>query len=290
MKGSLLGASTALLTVFGGAAFSADIPVLDTTAPEPNIVAPAHDWSGFYFGGHVGYGSADFEFQDPSVSIDGLGPLIGIPGLILGVPLERDFDDDGFLGGVHAGVDAQFGSWVVGVLGDFSWADLEGDFRSTASFAGGFTTEEGVSADLNWFGTGRGRLGWAFDRFLLYGTGGVAFGEVESAGDITLFGGGPARIPLGTITASGDETHVGWTAGAGVEGMLTERLSARLEYLYADLGEAHHEGPATLAITPAGLAALGQAGIGIPAGLSAEGNGDFSVDLHSLKLGLSYRF
>ena len=289
MKRSLL-ATVAIL--FSGAAFAADLPIIEEV-PEVVPVAPADDWSGFYIGGHVGYASADFDFADPSVSINGLGPLIGTPGLILGVPLEREFEGDGFLGGAHAGVDAQFGSLVVGVLGDISWTDLEGEFRSTASFLGGLlTTEEGVSAELDWFGTGRGRIGWAFDRFLVYGTGGVAFGEVQSAGDITLFGTvpGAGRVALGTLSASGEETHVGWTAGAGVEGKLTEHFSARLEYLYADLGDARHEGPATLAITPAGLAALGQAGIAVPPGLSAESNGDFSVDLHSLKLGLSYRF
>ena len=287
MKRSLL-ATVAVL--FSGVAFAADVPVIEEVS-EAIPVAAADNWSGFYIGGHVGYAWADFDFADPSVSINGLGPLIGIPGLILGVPLEREFDGDGFLGGAHAGVDAQFGSLVVGVLGDISWTDLEGEFRSTASFLGGLlTSEEGVSAELDWFGTGRGRIGWAFDRFLIYGTGGVAFGEVQSAGDITLFQTvpGAGRVALGTLSASGEETHVGWTAGAGVEGKLTEHLSARLEYLYADLGEAHHEGPATIALTPAGAILLG--GAGLPPGVTLQSEGDFAVDLHSIKLGLSYRF
>jgi len=279
MKQILL-ASTVIL--FAASANAADIPYVEPV-PEVVPVEAVNDWSGFYIGGHVGYGWADFEFEDPAVSITGL-PLGGLPGLTIGVPLERDFDGDGFLGGATVGADAQFGSFVVGVLGDFSWTDISGDFRSTSSLLGGLiTTSEGVSADLNWFGTGRGRLGWAFDRFLVYGTGGVAFGEVETAGDITVTLNTPVAAPvaLATLTASGEETHVGWTAGAGVEGMLTEHFSAKLEYLYADLGEAHHEGPATLTSPLLGP---------LPPGVALEGQGEFAVDLHSVKLGLNYRF
>jgi outer membrane immunogenic protein len=283
--------AAAILLISASAANAADIPVPDVMPIEAPVV-DVRDWSGFYIGAHVGYGWADFEFEDPSVSITGLGGL-GVPGLSFAVPLEREFEADGVLGGAQAGVDVQFGSVVAGVLGDISWTDISGEFRSTADLGLGFTTAEGVSAELDWLGTGRGRLGWAFDRFLIYATGGVAFGEVQSAGDITLFGRVPGTlgpVPLGTLTASGEETHVGWTAGAGVEGMLTEHLSAKLEYLYADLGSARHEGPAEISVTPAGAALLAGTGSALPAGLSLEGEGEFDIDIQTVKLGLSYRF
>ena len=71
---------------------------------------------------------------------------------------------------------------LPGVEGDVSWMSLGGEFRSsTSNFGGLLTTSEGVSAKLDWLATARGRLGWAFDRILVYGTGGVAFGGVDAS-------------------------------------------------------------------------------------------------------------
>ena len=82
------------------------------------------------------------------------------------------------------------------------------------------TTAEGAAAKVEWVSTVRSRLGFAFDRVLVYGTGGVA------------------------------RTHVGWTAGGGIEAAITSNLSAKVEYLYTDLGREHHEAPALVTGTP----------------------------------------
>ena len=268
-----VGSITLFALSAGSSALAADMPI---KAPPPRAPVVSTDWSGFYVGAHVGWGWGRFGFRDPYVKLD--EPILFLPGLIVGVPLERHFNGNGFLGGLQAGVNAQFGSIVVGVEGDGSWMDIDGTFRSTSGIPGVLTTSEGVSAHLKWLATARGRVGVAFDRFLVYGTGGVAFGGVEGTGDITL-----TIDQLGTLSAAASDrrTHVGWTAGAGVEGMITSNVSAKLEYLYADLGWLKHEGPATIGGTLAPL---------VPPGISLRGGGDFKVAVHTVKLGLNFRF
>jgi outer membrane immunogenic protein len=254
-------------------ALAADMPI---KAPPRAAPVASYDWSGFYVGAHVGWGWGRFGFRDPYIKLD--QPVLFLPGLFVGVPLERHFNGNGFLGGLQAGVNAQFGSIVVGVEGDASWTDIDGTFRSTSGIPGVLTTSEGVSAHLKWLATLRGRVGVAFDRFLVYGTGGVAFGGVDGAGDITL-----TIDQLGTLSAAASDqrTHVGWTAGGGVEGMVTSNVSAKLEYLYADLGWLKHEGPATVGGTLVPL---------LPPGISLRGGGDFKVAVHTIKFGINFRF
>jgi len=268
------------LTGLSAMAKAADLPV----APAPLVASlPPPTWSGFYVGGHLGYGWADFDFRDPTVSVTAPGLLPF--GAILGVPLERKFHADHFLGGGQAGVNAQFGPVVVGIEGDFSWTNLNGRYRSTSGPTpiGPFSlsTAEGTAAKLDWLSTVRSRLGFAFDRFLVYGTGGVAFGEIRGAGDIT--GNLP---PLGSLTLAAHDrkTHVGWTAGGGLEAMITPNLSAKVEYLYADLGREHHQAPAFITSNPPGVAAL------ITSAAQVRAAGDFAAQVQTVKVGLNYRF
>jgi outer membrane immunogenic protein len=283
-----------LPTVLALSAAAAAVPAV--AADLPRRMAPpaalasvaAPNWSGLYIGAHVGYGWSDFEFRNPSATFSVPGLVLPNAGVIA-VPLERNYEGDGFLGGGQVGLNAQFGSLVLGIEGDVSWTDIDGEFRSTSGptlfpgiggiGAGIITTSEGVANNLDWLATVRGRIGWAFDRWLVYGTGGVAFGRVDSAADITIFN-GPQNL---TLTTSNGETHTGWAAGVGVEGMITPSLSAKLEYLYADLGRETHSAPGALTGTP-GIVTL------LPPGTSVQTRGDFNVEVHSLKAGLNYRF
>lgn len=285
MRHILLSTTAAMLAVAAMPAGAADLPVRIAPAPVYAPV-PVYTWSGFYVGGHAGYGWSHFDFRDPSAKITAPGLLGVLPGgtLSLGLPLAREFDGDGFVGGAQAGVNAQVGALVVGMEGDFSWTDLDGEFRSTFGPAalggvGVLRSSEGVSAELDWLATVRGRVGWAVDRFLVYGTAGVAFGQLEGAGDITITSGVDAL----SLSASDRNTHVGWTAGAGIEGMITPNLSVKLEYLYADLGWESYEGPALIS-GPAG-AFVG----GVPGGLSVALGGDFKAEVHTVRAGLNYR-
>jgi outer membrane immunogenic protein len=117
---------------------------------------------------------------------------------------------------------------VWGLEADLGWANID---ETTSTFGivppgavtGTFTTE------LNWLGTVRGRVGYAFDRFLPYVTGGVAFGGVRGSFAVTT--------PAGAFAASGTDTNIGWTVGGGVEYAFTPNLSLKGEYLYVDLGD-----------------------------------------------------
>ena len=137
-------------------------------------------------------------------------------------PLDLAFGDlDGFVGGGQIGYNYQLGQVVLGVEADFQGADL----KAGPSFAGLGIVSEGKT---EWFGTVRGRVGFAFDRFLPYVTGGLAYGSVKTtlAPGVTING-----------LNSDDNTHTGWTVGGGVEYAITNNLVAGVEYLYVDLGD-----------------------------------------------------
>ncbi|WP_134495639.1 outer membrane protein [Microvirga pakistanensis] len=172
MKKILL-SSVALLGLTAGAV-AADLP--SRRAPAPIVAAvPLFTWTGFYVGVNAGYGWN----TDDEVTIGGI---------------TYDLDDEGgFVGGAQAGYNYQFGSFVVGVEGDIQYAD--------------FGNDDDVFESSDWFGTVRARAGVAFDRALVYATGGFAFA---------------------------DEAN-GWTVGGGVEYAFTNNLSAKVEGLYVNL-------------------------------------------------------
>jgi outer membrane immunogenic protein len=128
-----------------------------------------------------------------------------------------DTNVSGGLVGVTAGYNWQaIGSpWVFGLEADIDWANIKGNFTNAGC-------PTGCETKVGWLGTARGRLGWAFDRVMPYITGGAAFGNVKA----TQFG-------VGSVS----DTNVGWTAGAGIEAALVNNLTAKIEYLYVDLGD-----------------------------------------------------
>ena len=104
--------------------------------------------------------------------------------------------------------------FVFGLEGDIDWADIKGSFVSAAC-------PTGCETKNNWLGTVRGRLGYAFDRVMPYVTGGAAFGDIQANQ------GGFSGV---------SDTKVGWTVGGGVEAAVVGKWTAKLEYLYVDLG------------------------------------------------------
>ena len=123
-------------------------------------------------------------------------------------------DPSGGMAGATLGYNWQTGSWVWGLEGDIDWADIKGD---TACFGGSCEFKD------EWLGTARARIGYAgWNNWLPYVTGGAAFGGLKA--DNSLSG----------TTAS--KTQIGWTAGAGLEWAFRSNWSAKIEYLYADLG------------------------------------------------------
>jgi len=129
-----------------------------------------------------------------------------------------NFGTSGFVFGGTVGANYQVGSLVFGVEADGDWADASGfgTFTASALCTGAcFTTS-------SWLSTVRGRAGYAFDRFLVYGTGGVAFGNVR------------ANFSNDPVTSS---VEAGWTVGAGVEFAFTRNWSAKAEYLFVNLAD-----------------------------------------------------
>jgi len=146
--------------------------------------APLFNWTGFYIGGNGGYGWSDAENVNPK----------------------------GWFGGGQVGYNWQYApNWVIGLE-----AEIEG--ASIRDNNGGANPL--VSDKIDTFGSGRARLGYAVDRVMVYGTGGVAWAH-NKAND-------------GAFTD--DRTHVGWTAGAGVEYAFAPNWSTKVEWLYADYG------------------------------------------------------
>lgn len=173
---------TLAATALGSSAFAADLPVQPLPTPPVVEASPQNNWTGFYLGVLGGFGWAKADTN-----------AVG----------EINFD--GFDIGGYAGANWQWGNFVLGAE-----ADLVGPWRDGS--------EGGIKADQGLNGSLRGRAGIALDRFLLYGTAGLAGTELElsSAGD------------------SDDQDLWGWTAGAGVEGMITDNITARVEYRFTD--------------------------------------------------------
>ena len=131
-----------------------------------------------------------------------------------GSPSTGDLKGSGGLVGGTLGYNWQNGQVVWGLETDLDWSGVKGDDNCSRG------THCEVKND--WLGTARVRLGWAADRWMPYVTGGLAFGDVKA--DVT-----------GSRGAS--DTQLGWTVGAGVEVALTQPWTAKLEYLYVDLGD-----------------------------------------------------
>jgi outer membrane immunogenic protein len=191
-----------------------------------------YDWGGFYAGLNLGYGYG----KSVSTITENFGP-----GAVLSAPQSSSLS--GFIGGIQLGYNFQNGPWVIGLEGDVQYADISGPQKPNSVFdlnVGGTDLHVFNSANaINSFGTIRGRLGYAFDRFLPYVTGGLAAGMSHSSGAYTIAS-FPGVIPGSTGLINyvpGDRLHIGWALGGGFEYGLPDGWSVKTEYLHIDLGE-----------------------------------------------------
>jgi len=193
-----------------------------TAAMAADLAPPApmvYDWTGGYFGLNAGaaWNNSSIDFSvDPlgSSSFAGLGSNI-------------DGNQTAFTGGAEMGYNWQMDSLVVGLETDFNYLG----FSDSQSFDDGLASPVvtgNLQLEANWFGTVRGRLGFAADNMLFYGTGGLAYGNLKAEGNITD----------GTDFLSGSDSNVnwGWTVGAGMEYAVNQNWILGAEYLYVDLG------------------------------------------------------
>ena len=205
-------AVASLLFVFASTASAADMGAPVYKAPPP--VAPAWSWTGFYIGVNAGGVIAHNPY---TMSDATLGTTVG----------TGTMSPAGFAGGGQIGYNYQFApNWVIGVEGDFQGASgsdsaCSGDCSSTGGFF--FTAEQ----KLKWFATARARLGYTNGDWLWYVTGGGAWAELHN--DFLVFT--PTDLP-----GSANFNQSGWVIGGGVETHLWGQWTAKLEYLYMDLG------------------------------------------------------
>ncbi len=221
-----------------GSTYAADMAV-----KAPAVVAPSYTWAGFYIGGNAGAGSAEGSYTlTPSGCF-----LTGCGAGGVAANTLRTFTEDNlntfFVGGAQAGYNWQAGNFVYGLEGDINyngWNNTSNNIYTLAApLAGTFTTA--VNTKLNWFGTVRGRIGVAASSsILIYGTGGLAYGQVSSStvGAFSALGGFTA---LGeTYAGTASNTRAGWTVGGGMEWLFMPNWSLKWEYLYIDLGKLNY--------------------------------------------------
>jgi outer membrane immunogenic protein len=199
-------------------------------------------------------------------------------------------DSNSFAGGVQIGYNHQISpDLVFGGIVDFVWMKRSGN----SSYSQSSTLTTGPSAGWqetrtfadefkqNWLGTARLRFGLTFDRFWLYGTGGVAFGSLKSSASSITYWTSPGMTPVTSIAASGsgstDSTAWGWTLGVGGEYKITPNLSLMGEYLYYSLNKSYD---VTVTTNPLVTGSSASATYRV----KAQGDG------HLLKLGLNYAF
>jgi outer membrane immunogenic protein len=204
------------LIALGAPAFAADLP---PPAPPPRAPAvyvpapPVYNWAGVYVGINGGYGFGSSEWTDPLN--------------LSGATSSGSFHTNGGFVGGTLGVNFQADAFVFGVEGDWDWQALQG--TSNSPFCAGVSTSAtaavpgGLSCETksDWIATFRARAGYAADRVLFYVTGGGAAGNVQV---------GLNTLPLQSTT------EFGWTAGAGIEWAFAANWTAKVEYLFVDLG------------------------------------------------------
>jgi outer membrane immunogenic protein len=225
-------------------AVAADMPV---KAPARTPVEVAYNWTGFYIGAHVGgvWGNKDLN-------------RVSLPGIPNAPEPFGSHDVSGVIGGGQIGFNWQTGRLVLGIEAQVSWTNADGEHVIQPA------QDTRARTELNWFGTAAVRVGYTWDRALIYLKGGAAWIDE----DYFL-----SQVQTGELLATASETRWGWMVGAGVELALSGNWSAKLEYNYMDFGNELRD----FTFTPA-LGGTFCCGVNI------------EQHLHVVKFGINYRF
>ena len=291
---SFLRAGTAIAGIaFAGSALAADLP--RRAAPPPVFQpVPVFTWTGFYAGFNAGYGfgTGDNNNNPTVIGVNGASGLVA-PGGVAAVAFNNRRNDEGFVGGGQIGYNYQLtpgAGVVIGIEADAQYVDFGRD-RNRFSVAPGSTpflagtqifNPNGLSG-LDFFGTVRGRLGYAFDRTLVYGTGGFAYGA----------GGGR---DFGLPNGSSDDFRTGWAAGGGIEYALptdsflnffkSSAVTLKVEGLYVNL-DRNSGGRGAFAVDNQGrTVSVASPGVVLVSGGQQVRDTEFAV----VRAGLNYKF
>jgi outer membrane immunogenic protein len=254
-------ASAGAVALTGSAAFAADLP---SRAPPPVYLPPPpiFTWTGIYIGGQIGYawgtGSNNFNEFDPFTGTAFATSAGGTP--------------NGVIGGAHVGYQYQFNQLVLGLEGTVDGTSLRNNAVASLPFFGGrFNVNASTNADVQ--GSIRGRLGVAWDRALIYATGGVAFGGFNT--NFSVNGNAADGTPF-FASNSFSNTRVGWTVGGGIDYAVTNNWSIFAEYRYTNFGSIRND------LFP-GLA-------NFDGFLGGRLNGGREIRQNQVQVGFSYKF
>lgn len=219
MKRLFLVGAAALLS--STAAFAADLPAYRSA---PHVSAPyMYDWSGLRVGLTAGYGWGKREMT-PNFN-------------------EPVLEQSGAVAGGLISYDAQLGRVVFGAISDLSWSGMSADNDRLICRAidCGEDVRQRDRNSLMWFGTVRGRIGYAFGSFLPYVTGGLAYGQAKQEFDV--------YSRFFSFGSSVKNMQVGWTAGGGFRLGIDRNWSVGVEALHVNLGESETRTSSSLAAT-----------------------------------------
>ena len=264
MKVILSAAAVALLAT--SAASAADLATKAPMYAKAPVVAP-FSWTGFYIGGNVGWAQTKADYSSAVTANNG---FTNASAAFVGAIGTGSATKSGVTGGGQIGYNWQFSpNWVFGVEGDINALSQTASLVASGVTPGGTTiTNFTNSVQSEWIATFRGRVGYAFDRSLIYATGGLAvLGSKYSQTFVASF-------PVSAVN-SHSEARAGWTVGGGWEYGLTQHWSVKAEYLYARF--------TGLSVTSAG-------GVAINPGFNDILSGRANVNFQTARAGINYRF
>ncbi len=218
--------------LLSSAANAADI--VATPEPAPVVAAPAFSWAGFYAGGQIGgtWSDGDFDREVKAVNKEP-PPNVFVDAKVIDIT-SKSIDDGNFIGGIYAGYNYQFQNNVI-IGFDADIALTNNTAKSNKNVPVGEYYSEGYynKVEQDWLAAVRGRLGYAYNRFLPYIAGGVAFTDVEYKrryiDDLKYF--------TNDEHYSDSKTLTGYTLGAGLDYAMTDHIILRAEYRYTDFGD-----------------------------------------------------
>jgi outer membrane immunogenic protein len=259
--------ATVALSALAGTALAADLPYR-RGAPMPVgpafVAVPVFTWSGLYVGLNAGYGFSG----DSNITTSGnqAGTAANVSNGFRAATIKNE--REGFVGGGQIGYNYQIGALVLGLETDIQYTD----FDTTSGYRSFRGDVSSYNNKMDYLGTVRGRVGYAMDRWMIYATGGLAYGDVNNS---AVFNNFVTGLPQFAGGRSGTET--GYTVGGGVEYAMPafnfggSAATIKLEYLYYDLGSRN--------ITVANVAGNG-----------TSYNARFNNDGHIVRAGLNWKF
>jgi outer membrane immunogenic protein len=230
MKSRIL--SSALLVGWASCAGAADLPVYKATTPVAPYVVPAVSWTGFYVGGHAGYGWA----ANGGVAVDPSNAAASTFLNTLGTPGSLDASAKGIVGGGQFGYNQQFGAFVLGVEALVDATNMSSSASQLASAMVGKTMTQAAlmsGTRIDWDDALMLRAGYLVTpNILVAAVGGLAFGNISDDAAVACI----VSCKLNGFSNGPSNIHTGWTLGAEIDYMVTSNIIAGLRYRYVDLG------------------------------------------------------